>query len=987
MIFQPILRSCRAALLVTSVTLLALAAAHAQDESQPTYRIVILEGLTLQDAQTLRSFLEDYDYRPTFLDEQNESFRVLYGSFTSRQQAQLAQDRLKSEGIESIDIVRLDTAAALAPAEEASGYSVFLAEFDNAADAEALASRLRQDPAGFSPVQVQQDGRFARVYVGSGSQRQAGLLLDQLRQSGYATPGVSRVVSQASAAPAVAQPRPQATPTPAPTPAPAQSADSRLNVIAPAIVQTELWQSLTEDQKRQVINEAMLATELRTSGDLVMQNVIDLQRRMENLSGEVRELVQRIEQERARERELAGQMRTVIDRAENLVRSREYQEALAAFNEALSLDPDDILRQRRFIETRIRVLEGILEGELYPGQKEKESALFERRMNLVNQLRGNGDLASLEQALSLLQQIQIENPDLDQTIQSQIATLQQQVDTLRLAQTEQRGTDDETMMMMILGLGAAVLVLLVLVLFTWMRTRRQQKEFLTRLHEITSASIRPIRELDGTNSPLLDTGSGTESDLFSPRTTSGGPRGGDVAVTDPLGGLSNGEEEIRPSRARRKGKQDTTSPSATAAPATPAAAEPKAAGDMDFDALFGGSEPEKEATPAPAAPATAEPKAAPDLDFDAFFGGGSGGSDDTPSTQASPPAQPETGGADDVEDIFGGLFTDAESGNAQPEPERPEEQSDFGSISFDDEDSQLKPDSVTQAAAPSGDDDLLAIFDTTIEEQEKTATGYSDAGVTSPAPLDDNDIPAIQLDDDAPIAISSESTVTSHAGETGEESAFSFDEFLASTGGTEDTAASVTVSGTDGGGLDQDFEDDAPGSRPSGWEGDYPYASLTVQADTPPRGSLQYLCFEKREGSGKACFSRRFAPVSGKVGIEFDLRCNDKNKFLLGVYIENDGDFQKAIHTKILRSEAQTTPTIHMQGESAPYLLGSWAHIKYVVDLKEGKLNSYIDNTHVGRDLPLEANPGSLNMISIRDNINTTGVLLLDNIKIYQIED
>jgi hypothetical protein len=187
-------------------------------------------------------------------------------------------------------------------------------------------------------------------------------------------------------------------------------------------------------------------------------------------------------------------------------------------------------------------------------------------------------------------------------------------------------------------------------------------------------------------------------------------------------------------------------------------------------------------------------------------------------------------------------------------------------------------------------------------------------------------------------------------------------------------------------GVELDFEQDAAGQPPQGWEGDYPYARLTVEADTPPKGSQQYICFQKQEGTGKAHYSYKFGAVTGVACIEFDLRCNDKNKFLLGFYIEKDGDFQHSIHTKILRSEAQTSPTIHMQGQSAPYLLGSWAHIKYVVDLNEGRVNGYIDSTHVVRDLPLAPNPGMLDTLSIRDNINTTGVLLLDNIKVYEIQ-
>ncbi|MBI3736607.1 hypothetical protein HY256_08870 [Candidatus Sumerlaeota bacterium] len=119
--------------------------------------------------------------------------------------------------------------------------------------------------------------------------------------------------------------------------------------------------------------------------------------------------------------------------------------------------------------------------------------------------------------------------------------------------------------------------------------------------------------------------------------------------------------------------------------------------------------------------------------------------------------------------------------------------------------------------------------------------------------------------------------------------------------------------------------------------------------------------------------------------MEFDLRCNDKNKFLLGFYIEKDEDFQQAIHTKILRSESQTAPSIHIHGQPAPYMLGTWAHIKYVIDLNDGKVDGYVDDRHVARAVSLPQVPKYLNTLAIRDNINTTGQLFIDNIQVKKI--
>ncbi len=152
-----------------------------------------------------------------------------------------------------------------------------------------------------------------------------------------------------------------------------------------------------------------------------------------------------------------------------------------------------------------------------------------------------------------------------------------------------------------------------------------------------------------------------------------------------------------------------------------------------------------------------------------------------------------------------------------------------------------------------------------------------------------------------------------------------------------------------------------------------------------PQGARNFIAYEKSKGAGKVYYSSNFPNTSGIINVEFDLRCNNKNKFLLGFYIEKDEDFQQSVHTKILLSETQTTPTIHIHGEPAPYLLGSWAHLRYVIDLPKGLVNGYIDGTHIARDLRLPQAPKHLNTLAIRDNINTTGELLIGNIKIEKI--
>lgn len=119
--------------------------------------------------------------------------------------------------------------------------------------------------------------------------------------------------------------------------------------------------------------------------------------------------------------------------------------------------------------------------------------------------------------------------------------------------------------------------------------------------------------------------------------------------------------------------------------------------------------------------------------------------------------------------------------------------------------------------------------------------------------------------------------------------------------------------------------------------------------------------------------------------VEFDLRCDDKNKYLLGFYIEKDEDFRQSIHTIIHRTSPQVAPTLRIQGEPTQYSLGTWRHMKYEIDLNANSVNGYVDGEPVAEKVKLASPPRSINTLSIRDNLATTGVLLVDNIRIMKL--
>lgn len=180
----------------------------------------------------------------------------------------------------------------------------------------------------------------------------------------------------------------------------------------------------------------------------------------------------------------------------------------------------------------------------------------------------------------------------------------------------------------------------------------------------------------------------------------------------------------------------------------------------------------------------------------------------------------------------------------------------------------------------------------------------------------------------------------------------------------------------------QTFDDENVGEQPRGWQGDYDYASLTVDSAVQAYDVGNSLKFEKLTGAGSANYVCRFPKAYGSVRIEFDIRCDDKNKYLLGFYIEKDEDFKQSIHTIIHRMDSRSTPSLRIQGEPVAYEFGTWKRMTYDLDLMAATVTAYVDGELVIENAKLPTAPAYVNTLSIRDNLATTGILYLDNIKI-----
>jgi len=182
----------------------------------------------------------------------------------------------------------------------------------------------------------------------------------------------------------------------------------------------------------------------------------------------------------------------------------------------------------------------------------------------------------------------------------------------------------------------------------------------------------------------------------------------------------------------------------------------------------------------------------------------------------------------------------------------------------------------------------------------------------------------------------------------------------------------------------QDFSGEDEGKQPSGWSGDYDYSTLQVVSDDS-RANSKCLRFEKSEGTGSALYTLKFPEAGGRFIVEFDIRCDEKNKYLLGFYLEKDGNFRQSISTIVHRTNSKANPTLRLQNESTPYEFGQWSSVKFDIDLPRHLVDGFVDEKPVLTAARLTQAPKLINSMSIRDNLATTGTLLIRDIKVYRV--
>lgn len=191
------------------------------------------------------------------------------------------------------------------------------------------------------------------------------------------------------------------------------------------------------------------------------------------------------------------------------------------------------------------------------------------------------------------------------------------------------------------------------------------------------------------------------------------------------------------------------------------------------------------------------------------------------------------------------------------------------------------------------------------------------------------------------------------------------------------------TAGTENGILHaQSFDNEELGAVPENWKGAtaHDHADLKV---VEREGGGRCMRFEKNSGTGSAYFSCRFPDASGRFSVEFDICCQDKNKYLLGFYVEKDEDFRQSISTVIHRDTSRSDKvTLRVQNEVADYELGQWRRVRFVIDLERHIVDAFLDGEPLTLGIRLSSRPDCLNTLSIRDNLATEGILMIDNIEI-----
>ncbi len=906
----------------------------AEPRISDTYQLLIARGLNRETAIDQRDQFLNWGYIPVNIAQREDgTYEVLVGAFPGRDEAMRARTAMEQEGLVVVDVVRRGEIAEMAPTisevTERRVYRVMVGEFDDEVTALQLRDQMEDD--GFVGVElVQSNGKY-QVFSGGkfAQETEAHRLADYLNEEGYLFTTVVAMRPEETFETVIAGPVGFTAQPGAPEP-------SSVFAIPEEIKEMEEWRELTPEE-REKVTDALESEQRIKYGSPLAQEIEELRKKLQDLTDSQSNILQTVrskfDEQESRQRELSN----LFMRADEAIDARQWDQALAYLQQAEQIDPSNatILLKRRAIDMGKKNLEFIGQDKLEEKfKKEIEEARksaedHERWGNLVTAISQWETIKSRTDPTSLdYQEATRKIGELRSKIKEQ-----QEIEAAKSKRLETLGYV-ALGLIFIIGIG----VILIMVI-----TGRRQQKLIRQVQEIT---LKPQMELgEGQRLELPEqsvetTPAGEKKPApplatspFEPPQKQAEP---EVPVVEPSEEETIEEELAGAETEPARGEEEV--------PLSPfAGAEEKEEAQEEKTPV--GSEEEQEST------------------FDEVFGALS----ELEEERETAPRETKKEDEDilgDIESLFG---EEKKEEVKTAEPKKPDIEEVPDIISLDSLDTDIKEEVQTgeKETAAAGEEEISLEPGEQAEEEVETP-----AGTRAPRAGEGEEVHV-----PSPVEVGAKET----AGEKVEQPA------AKSLPKPKKEKEEVVSSGQQQVVYEQGFDDEEVGASPRGWNGEYEYASLEVVDETPAPDSKHCLRFEKKTGAGSAYYYCRFPDVTGVVQIEFSLRCDDKNKYLLGVYIEKDGDFRQSIHTIIHRTEAQTTPSLRIHGEPVPYLFGSWHKIKYIIDLNDGTLDGYVDDKQVAKRVHLASNPKRLNTISIRDNLATTGILKLDNIRITRV--
>ncbi|MRR10864.1 hypothetical protein EG831_12510, partial [bacterium] len=284
--------------------------------------------------------------------------------------------------------------------------------------------------------------------------------------------------------------------------------------------------------------------ELR-SGNTMAAKVIDIDKRLQNLSDQVRGEIERIHEQQNQDQKTREQLGEMYKQVQNHVRAGKEQEAIVVLKTIAERDPENRFGWRTHAQNQIDLLERQLRGEMYPGQKEEIDAKYTRLKAQADSLSSSQDPDTISRAINVWSEIQMLDTRYNEDASRQIAQLQTKLNGLTSARdqvTKKAAAQDR---MIKTGLGGAIVLTIIMLVLVWRRGHKRHQELMRKVQEITS--IRPMRELGGGETPLLgDSGSArtaAEPDIFTPRTPRATPAFDDsmASAGDPLAAMAPAE--------------------------------------------------------------------------------------------------------------------------------------------------------------------------------------------------------------------------------------------------------------------------------------------------------------------------------------------------------------------------------------------------------------------------------------------------------------